>query len=151
MALPAELPDLELATVPYQRRRVVLVTVANVDRRAAHAVRYAEMIPATDRRAVHVRTAGDEDDVPFVWCGQFPDGLPLDIVDGTNGVPAAIAAHARAALDGGADEVLVLNGRLALGGWRRRFLHDRTADAIGAAVDLVPGAMSVAVLVALPR
>jgi hypothetical protein len=39
---------------------------------------------------------------------------------------------------------VVLNGWLALDRWHRRFLHDRTADAIGAAVDLVPSAVSVA-------
>jgi len=138
MAL-AQLPEPELLLSPWYHRRTVLVAVGAVDRRAAEAARYAALVPAQERRAVHV---GIDDDVPDAWCRTFPDGLALELLGGP-GVPAALADHAELALAEGADQVLVVVGRLGGHGLRRRLLHDHTADAICAAVDAVPGAQAV--------
>jgi hypothetical protein len=140
MALAA-LTDLDVPSLPGPGRRTVLVAVGTVDRRAVEATRFAMGIPATEHHAVHV---GPFDDVAHAWCERFPDGLPLDLLDGHD-VATTIAAHARRILERGADEVFVVVGRLAGQGVRRRLLHDRTADAVVAAVDAVPGAAAVVV------
>ena len=140
MAL-ALLPEPELLLHPWCRRRTVLVAVGTVDRRAAEAIRYAALVPADDRRAVHV---GVDDAVVDRWCHAFPDGLALDLLGGDD-VPAAVADHARLALETGSDEVLVVLGHLVGHGLRHRLLHDRTAPAIAAAIDAVPGAQAVLV------
>jgi len=138
MAL-ALLPEPELLLSPWCGRRTVLVAIGTVDRRAVEAMRYAALVPAQDRRAIHV---GVDDDVVDAWCRAFPDGLALELVGGAD-VAAAVTGQARLALDQGADQVLVVVGRLAGAGLRRRWLHDHTADAITAGVDAVPGAQAV--------
>jgi hypothetical protein len=125
-------------------RRVVLVPVSACDRRAVVAARYAGLIPADDRRAVHVAVdAAGAARVGLEWMRAQPAGLPLSIVDDAGGVAATVATAVGAALASGAGEVVVLLGRLSMRGVRRRLLHDGTADAISRAVNQVPGALSV--------
>ena len=78
-----------------------------------------------------------------------PDGLRLEIVENRGGVAATIAAYARAQLAAGFDRVMVLVGHLPLGGVARVLLHDQTALAVCAAVNRIPGAISVLVPVHL--
>jgi len=141
----ALLPDPDLAPDAVHRRRTVLVAIGGVDRRDVEAIRHALRVPADDRRAVHV--GPDDEGVAAAWCAHFPDGLPLELVAGPD-VAAAVADEARRTLHDGAAEVLVVIGRLAGRGLRRRLLHDGTADAIAAAIAAVPGATAEVVSVA---
>jgi hypothetical protein len=131
-------------------RRVVLIPVGTFDRRTALAARYARLVPARERRAVHVAVDPTvAHAVGIEWMrAELPD-LALEIVDDTGGIPATIASTAQEALASGADEVVVLVGQLSMQGVLRRLLHDGTAGAIAEAVGQVPGALSVLLQVAI--
>jgi hypothetical protein len=124
--------------------RTVLVPVGAADRRAMIAVQYARVISACERRVVHV--AVDQEvafDVGVAWMRLQPHGLRLDIVDDVGGVPETVANVVMESLAAGADEVLVVLGRMTNRPLPTRFLHDSTAVSIRRAVDAIPGAISV--------
>ena len=132
------------------RGRVVLVPVGALDRRAVLAARYASLIPAAERRAVHVavdRRAGEE--LYLEWMYAPPAELTMDVVADTGGIAASIASAADEWRTAGASEVVVLVGQLTMRGFRRWLMHDSTAVAISAAVQHVPA--TVAILLAVGR
>jgi hypothetical protein len=107
--------------------RVVLVAVGALDRRAMCAADYARLLPADDRRAIHVDVDRDDTQALGVaWLEDPPGSLPLDIVDDIGGVAETIGAEVVARVTRGARDVLVVVPRLSVGTVRRRFLHDRT-------------------------
>ena len=58
-------------------KRVVLVAVGRLDRRATFAVQQARHVLAEEHRAVHVVTDADEaDELELRWTELQPDGLP---------------------------------------------------------------------------
>ena len=137
-------------TQPTTRRtagkRVVLVAVGRLDRRATFAVQQARHVLAEEYRAVHVVTDADEaDELELRWTELQPDGLPLDMIDDAGGIAATLAAEVRFRRVTDADEVVVLVGQLSMPGVGRELLHDHTASAVCEAVNRIPGAVGVAV------
>jgi len=130
--------------------RVLFVAIGALDLRAQAAARYSCLIPASERRAVHV--AVDHDAAGRLegqWFAAQPAGLALDIVADVGGVATTIADASRRVLASGASEVLVLAGQFAMNPIVRRFLHDNTASAIIGSVRRVPGALGVILRVPL--
>ena len=128
--------------------RVVLVPVAAIDRRAIAAARYATLVPAGERRAVHVtgdRRAGEM--LSLEWMYAPPGGLPLDVVDDRGGVPATVGKVVGDWLASGATDVVVLLGQLSMRWLGRRLLHDSTALAISSAVARLPRTVPVLISV----
>ena len=131
-------------------RRLVLVAVGEPDRRSICAVHSAVRLPAVEHRAVHVAVDGYETTLlANWWMDAQPEGLRLEIVDDRGGVAETIATYARARLEQGFDEVLVLVGHLARVTAARVLLHDHTAMSIYEAVHDIPGVTSVLVPVGL--
>jgi len=129
-------------------RRLLLIPVQSVDRRAIVALDYAGRIPADDRQAVHVLM--DEralQDLGEAWMARK---LPysLSVVDDVGGVAPTIGAMVEHALHSGFDEVIVLVGRLGVRQRTHRILHDRTAEAIERVVGTIPGALTAMMTVA---
>ena len=149
LAVPSELLGLPLDACPASRR-VVLVAVGDLDRRAVLGARSARLIPAGHRRALHVVVdAAAARRVGLDWMTAQPSGMALDIVDDMGGIAGTIAGVARRSIEAGAvDEVVVLVGQLSRRCALRRLLHDGTGGAICRAVNDVPG--SVGVLVPVP-
>lgn len=130
-------------------RRLVLVPVGELDRRVKTALETAWRIRARERRALHV--AADEEALwrlGEAWMASGA-GSRLHTVESDGGVAATIAKVVEYELASGFDQVVVIVGRVDL---RRvaRLLHDRTADAIGAAVSRVPGALAALINVGAP-
>jgi hypothetical protein len=119
-------------------RRLVLVPVGRLDRRAVKPVEQAWRIPASERRALHVVT--DEvaaNDLADEWLGRGWS-FPLWFVEDDGGIAATIARVILIELAGGFEEVVVLVGRLGLRRPLDRMSHHRTADAIGRRVQRIP-------------
>lgn len=134
----------ELESSPGTGKRVVLVAVGALDRRAVVAAEQAHRIPAGDRRAVHVATDPRvAEKLALRWPELLPGGPPLDVIADAGGVAATIAAETRLCQVTDADEVVVLIGQLAMAGVGRVLLHDQTATAVCEAVNRVPGARAV--------
>ena len=130
--------------------RIVLVPVGARDRRAVLAARYAALIPAAERRAVHVAVdprVGEE--LYLEWIYDPPAALPLDIVPDIGGIACSVVSMVNECRETGASDVVVLLGQLTMRALRRRLLHDSTAIAISAAVQELPG--TTAVLLAVGR
>ena len=129
-------------------RRVVLVAVGQLDLRARVAARYASLVPAGERRAVHVDVdQRSSHGLGLAWLESQP-GLPLEVLDDEGGVATTIAAAVERSLASGADEAVVIVGSLAVRGLGRGSLHDATADEITRAVSRVPGALGLQVPIA---
>ena len=128
-------------------RRIVLVPVARVDRRALAAVEHARRIPADDLLAVHV--VDDERAATAVadaWRAAELD-VPLEMLYVDRSVAGSVATLVEDVRNCGAQEVVLVLGRQALRrGWHR-LLHDGTADAIAARVAGQPGVIPVVVSV----
>ena len=130
--------------------RVVLVPVGARDQRAVLAARYAAMIPAAERRGVHVAIdprAGEQ--LYLEWIYNPPAALQLDVVADIGGIACSMASAVDDWLAAGASDVVVLVGQLTMRALPRWLLHDSTALAISAAVQERPGA--VAILLAVGR
>jgi hypothetical protein len=124
-------------------RRVVLVPVRRLDRPAAVAARQAHLVPADERRAVHVAIDGAQAErLGREWTDARPAGLDLQIVDDAGGVAATIADQVDRYLASGTDEVVVLIGQRSPADVLGRLLDGGTAWAISRAVDQMPGAIS---------
>jgi hypothetical protein len=124
---------------PLCASRTVIVPVGAFDRRAAVAIGYSELIPAAERRAMHVAVEDSiAERVGLAWMEARPLGPRLTILDDLGGVAATIAAHVAETLVSGADEVVVVLGQLRCASVRRRLLHDGTAASIGRAVEGLP-------------
>ena len=95
--------------------RIVLVPVGARDRRAVLAARYAALIPAAERRAVHVAVdpcAGEE--LYLEWIYDPPAALPLDIVPDTGGIAVPVVSMVNECRATGASDVVVLVGQLTM-------------------------------------
>jgi hypothetical protein len=128
-------------------RRVVIVPVASLDRRAVAALHHATCVPAWLRLAVHVvERPGEADELELAWLAAGVD-VPLELVHTGRTVAESISEVVDDYLRFGADEVVVVVGRQVL---RRRWheiLHDRSSQAIGACVARLAGARPVFVSV----
>ena len=131
----------------------MLVAVGSPDRRVVVATDSARRIPAAVHRAVHVATDPWRVDVLGQWwTGQELDGIELEVLEDRGGVAATIAAEARDVLAQGNAEVLVVVGQLvARGGGRRLLRHRNTAESICTAIDRIPGAACLLVIVPADR
>lgn len=67
--------------------------------------------------------------------------MPLHTIEGDGDVARTIARLVGSELESGFGQVVVLVGRVDVQGHVARLLHRRTAEAIGAAVADVPGAL----------
>jgi hypothetical protein len=134
-------------TIGRKGQRAVIVAVGSPDRRTMAALECASWIDADVRRAVHVAT--DSDDVDALgtwWMDVQPFGFALEMVDDGGDIASSVAASAHEQVAAGFEEVVVVVGSLCMHGVsRRRLLHDRTAEAISAAVAEVEGACSLLV------
>jgi hypothetical protein len=145
-----ELAFLEALSAPIARRRLVIVPVGRVDLRATKPANYVSRIPAAERRAVHVTL--DEArlwELAEAWMSRGTP-LPLQIVENAGGVAPTLARVVEFELAAGFDEVLVVVGRMGLGGRRQHPWHDRTADDIARVVGANPRALVGLMTVAAP-
>ena len=122
---------------------MLLVAVAGLDRAAIRAVRYSRLIPATDRRAVHV--VNDEDTafaLGSAWMqAGLADRLRLEMVDPVGTVADSLAVVASDLLNGGAAEVVVLaTQQVGRRPWRMH--RDHTGMEIHREITRVQGARS---------
>ena len=104
-------------------------------------------------RAVHVAVdAGHAYDLGAAWMDAGVD-VPLEIIESTGGIAPSVAEYVRAELDHGADEVVVLAGRMhcTRHRWLSHLLHDGTADAIAAYVAEIPRARAPSSLMSCSR
>ena len=95
--------------------RIVLVPVGARDRRAVLAARYAALIPAAERRAVHVAVdprVGEE--LYLEWIYDPPAALPLDIVPDIGGIACSVVSMVNECRETGASDVVVLLGQLTM-------------------------------------
>jgi amino acid transporter len=127
---------------PILRRHVVYVLIDNIDVAAARAIQYARSLTPDELRAVHfVIDRQHADHLSEEWRRLGLARLPLELID----VPdrritrAAVELCAEALLDGETEVSLLIPRRVYTRVWHR-FLHDRTADAIAAAVGGLPHA-----------
>ena len=127
----------------------VLAAVGAFDRRAVLAVGQALAIPAVRRTAIHVVEDVITAAQLAVRWADVGVPLPMEMVRAPVGVAEAVRAAAVAERDRGATQVVVVVGRQVLRRRWHRALHDRTADAIAAA--LAPERQVLTVLVAAPR
>jgi len=129
-------------------RTTVLAAVGPFDRRAVLAARQALAIPAARRTAVHVV----EDVVTAAQLAvRWRDAevpLSIEMLRAPVDVAEAVRVAARAERERGAAHVVVVVARQALRRPWHRALHDRTADAIAAA--LAPERQVLTVVVAAP-
>ncbi|HEX9547328.1 MAG TPA: amino acid permease, partial [Acidimicrobiales bacterium] len=127
---------------PILRRHVVYVLIDNIDVAAARAIQYARSLTPDELRAVHfVVDRQHADRLSEEWRRLGLARLPLELID----VPdrrltrAAVELCAETLLDGETEVSLLIPRRVYTRFWHR-LLHDRTADAIAAAVGGLPHA-----------
>jgi amino acid transporter len=127
---------------PILRRHVVYVLIDNIDVAAARAIQYARSLTPDELRAVHfVVDRQHADRLSEEWRRLGLARLQLELID----VPdrrltrAAVELCAETLLDGETEVSLLIPRRVYTRFWHR-LLHDRTADAIAAAVGGLPHA-----------
>lgn len=122
------------------RRHVAFVLVDAIDMATARAVQYARTMSVDDLRAIHfvVETARARS-LQARWVRLGLSHLPLELVECQDRrlMRAAMELAADASADG-ETEVTVLLPRRAYNRIWNRFLHDQTADRLGAALSQVP-------------
>jgi hypothetical protein len=130
------------AEAPILRRHVVYVLIENLDVAAARAIQYARTLSPDELRAVHFVLDRDHaDHLTEEWGRLGLSRLPLELID----VPdrritrVAVELCAEALMEGETEVSLLLPRRAYTRAWHR-LLHDRTADAIAAAVGGLPHA-----------
>jgi len=130
----------------------VVAAIGAFDHRAVVAASVVQSMSATERFAVHVAVDADEArSVGLEWMSQ-PPGMPLHIVDDFGGVATTMAIVAQELLaSGDVVELIMVVGQLRHRGVSRNLLHDATAEAIGRAVDGVPGARAIVLPVTATR
>ena len=132
----------QAAEAPILRRHVVIVFVDTLDLAAARAIQYARTLMPDELRAVHfdldpVRT----EDLAMAWRRLGLHRLPLDLLE----IPdrrigrAALEVVADVVADGETEATVLLPRRDYTSFWHR-WLHDRTADRMAAAVSDLPHA-----------
>lgn len=130
------------AEAPIMRRHVVFVLIENLDVASARAIQYARTLSPDELRAVHFVLDRDHaDHLTEEWGRLGLSRLPLELID----VPdrritrVAVELCAESLMDGETEVSLLLPRRAYTRAWHR-LLHDRTADAIAAAVGGLPHA-----------
>jgi amino acid transporter len=130
------------AEAPIMRRHVVFVLIENLDVASARAIQYARTLSPDELRAVHfVLDREHADHLTEEWGRLGLSRLPLELID----VPdrritrVAVELCAENLMDGETEVSLLLPRRAYTRAWHR-LLHDKTADAIAAAVGCLPHA-----------
>jgi amino acid transporter len=128
------------ASLPTLTRNTVLVLVDSVDLAVIKALRYARSLRPVELRAVHLMIDSKHAEVlRRAWESSTAADVPLEIIE----VPdrrlrrASVELAARIAQESDA-EVTFLLPRRSYAPITSRLLHDRTADAIAAAVSKLP-------------
>jgi hypothetical protein len=127
---------------PVLRRHVVIVLADRLDLATARAVQYARTLSPDELRAVHFAVdPRDAADLEADWSRLGLSFLPLDIIDCPDRrlARATLELAAQTLADGDTELSILLPRRGYAAGWRR-FLHDRSADRIAAAVAQLPHA-----------
>jgi amino acid transporter len=124
---------------PRYSRRTIFVFVDGFDLATLAAIRYARSLRATDVRAVHfVIDTARADKLREKWC-RGDRGVPLDFIDcADRRLTAAAAELVERETADPATHVTVVLPRRSYSALLGRFLHDRTADKIAAAVSRIP-------------
>jgi hypothetical protein len=145
--VPRALPDVVEAEA-----RVVLIPISRLGPAALQAVRYAPLVPARERIAVHVSTdAAATRCLALDWMDTgLGRELHLDIVDPVGTIAETVAVAAADRLNDGAQHVVVVTTRHD--GPRRWFgtRRDQTGMAIYGELSRVYGATTVVLDVPLP-
>ena len=132
---------MEATEAPVLRRHVVVVLVDRLDLATARAMQYARTLSPDDLRAVHfdIDTKAARE-LEQEWSRLGLARLPLEIIECPDRRlgRAAIELVADATLDGDTECTVLLPRRGYSAPVWQRFLHDRTADEIAAAVSQVP-------------
>ena len=131
---------MQASEAPILRRHVVVVLVDRMDMATARAIQYARTLTPDDLRAVHFDIDSDATGrLVEEWGRLGLARLPLDIVECPDRrlARAAIELAADATLDGDTECTVLLPRRGYARMWER-FLHDRTADKLGAVLSQVP-------------
>jgi hypothetical protein len=112
-------------------RRIVLVAVKDLDRRAIAAVSYARRLPAQQHLALHVILDADHSgSLGLKWMKSRLHSMPLHLVDDIGGVPATVRAAVELTLAQGADEAVVVIGQMSNPNSVRRYVHAHAAEQI---------------------
>jgi amino acid transporter len=130
------------AEAPILRKHSVFVLIENLDVASARAIQYARTLAPDELRAVHfVLDREHADHLIEEWGRLGLSRLPLELID----VPdrritrVAVELCAETLMDGETEVSLLLPRRAYTRAWHR-LLHDKTADAIAAAVGVLPHA-----------
>ncbi len=130
------------AEAPILRKHSVFVLIENLDVASARAIQYARTLNPDELRAVHfVLDRVHADHLTEEWGRLGLSRLPLELID----VPdrritrVAVELCAETLMDGETEVTLLLPRRAYTRAWHR-LLHDKTADAIAAAVGVLPHA-----------
>ena len=130
------------AEAPILRRHVVLVLVDGLDLAAARAIQYARSLMPDQLRTVHFAVdAQRADELRTSWSRLGLSRVPLDVVECPDRRITRAAVELVAELVGRGDtEVSVLIPRIVHDRAWHKLLHDRTSDAIAAAMGVLPHA-----------
>jgi hypothetical protein len=123
-------------------RHEVYVLIENLDVAAARAIQYARTLVPDELRAVHfVVDDQHAQELSEAWQRLGLSRLPLELIECPDRriTRCAVELCAEALADGETEVTLLLPRRVYRRAWHR-LLHDRTADAIAAAVGGLPHA-----------
>ncbi len=130
------------AEAPILRKHVVFVLIENLDVASARAIQYARTLTPDELRAVHfVLDREHADHLIEEWGRLGLSRLPLELIDCPDRRITRVAVElcAETLMDGETEVSLLLPRRAYTRAWHR-LLHDKTADAIAAAVGVLPHA-----------
>jgi hypothetical protein len=130
------------AEAPILRRHVVLVLVDGLDLAAARAIQYARSLMPDQLRTVHFAVdAQRAEELRKSWSRLGLSRVPLDVLECPDRRVTRAAVELVAELVGQGDtEVSVLIPRIVHDRAWHKLLHDRTSDAIAAAMGVLPHA-----------
>ncbi len=135
-----EVGVVQAAEAPVLRNHVVVVFVDKLDLATARAIQYARTLSPDSLRVVHFAVdPRDAAELESEWSRLGLSRVPLDIMECPDRRLARGALELAAEITGGGttELTILLPRRGYAAGWRR-LLHDRSADAIAAAVAQLP-------------
>jgi amino acid transporter len=135
-----EVGVVQAAEAPVLRTHVVVVFVDTLDLATARAIQYARTLSPDRLRVVHFAVdPRDAAELESEWSRLGLSRVPLDIMECPDRRLARGALELAAEItgDGNTELTILLPRRGFAAGWRR-LLHDRSADAIAAAVAQLP-------------
>lgn len=130
---------LEACEVPVLRRHTVIVLVDRIDLATARAIQYARTLTPDTLRIVHFAVDPKHQvRLEEEWRRLGLSRVPLDVIECPDRrlARAALELAAETVADGQTELSILIPRRGFTGGWRR-LLHDRSADAISAAVSIL--------------